>query len=542
MRKNICKDIIEFLKTNFNGQSNQLENITKIQKLALFVDDYLEVEELDQLLDEIMKNQDAINSFNSLVEAISIKNDKKIVTKVNSVLNNYTVLTLINMFCEITGKEISINITPDYSTIEVSDSVSMYLKEISQYPLLNRREEIVLAQNYAMGDEKAKRDLINCNLRLVVPMAKSYLSSGVPFEDLIQDGNMGLIKAVDKFDCNKGYKFSTYATWWIKQSIRRAIANNSKIIRIPASQQEAYRLYLEAIENLSLSLNHYPSDEELAKYLNISLNKLRKIKACPVNVLSLNENITDDQGDEKMEFIKSDENLETDFSNSQMYASLLDILEDINVSDNAKYVFRRRFIDDSPGTLTEIGNELNITHERVRQLEGKVLRKMKIILEAQENYPKNWRKILEKKKVLKKPLIKQEPEIVFIPVKKQTPKFNEMQLRLIQLSLQYFKIYSETEISTSLCEMTPIEQKVLFNVLLIKNNLADSNLNINTEVILNRFEYILIKKFNLSEECLKTRKRDVLISILKNLYKSLEIEKANIVSINNLKGCINYGK
>ena len=542
MRKNICKDISGFLKNNFNGQSSQLDNITRIQNLTKYIDDHLEIEQLDDLLEEIIKNENATSSFNSFIEVINIKNDKKIVAKVNKALSNQTIITLVNMFCEITEKTVNINITPNYSTIKLGDSVSMYLEEIGQYPLLNKREELILAQNYATGDKKAKQDLINCNLRLVIPIAKNFTNSGLPIEDLIQEGNIGLLKAVEKFDYRKGYKFSTYATWWIKQSIRRAITEKSRLIRLSVSQLEEYNSYLKAVEKLSLTLVHIPNDEEIAKFLNISTQKLIKIKSYPVQIASLNESISGEHSDETMEFIKNNENFEDKYLDSQLYYDLANILEELNVSDSAKLVFKRRFFCDNPDTLTAIGADLNITHEGVRQIEKKVLEKLKVVLKAQEQYPKNWRKILEKKGVLKKRKIEIDPQEKLKKVEKPLPKFNNMQNKLINLLLQYFKIYSEAEVSWSICELTQIEQMILYNALLIKNNLTDNNLNIKPEVILNRFESILITKFIISEESLKIKKRNILIKTLKNLYKSLETEKLNKVSTNELGGGINYGK
>ena len=263
--------------------------------------------------------------------------------------------------------------------ISIDDPVRMYLKEIGKVPLLTAEEEIDIAQRMEQGDEEAKQKLTEANLRLVVSIAKRYVGRGMLFLDLIQEGNLGLIKAVDKFDYRKGYKFSTYATWWIRQAITRAIADQARTIRIPVHMVETINKLIRVSRQLLQEYGREPTPDEIAKVMDISENKVREIIKIAQEPVSLETPIGEEEDSHLGDFIPDDDAPAPAEAASftLMKEQLLDVLD--TLTPREEKVLRLRFgLDDGhQRTLEEVGREFKVTRERIRQIEAKALRKLR---------------------------------------------------------------------------------------------------------------------------------------------------------------------
>ena len=263
--------------------------------------------------------------------------------------------------------------------VKISDPVRMYLKEIGRVPLLSAAEEIELAKRIEEGDEEAKRRLAEANLRLVVSIAKRYVGRGMLFLDLIQEGNLGLIKAVEKFDYRKGYKFSTYATWWIRQAITRAIADQARTIRIPVHMVETINKLIRISRQLLQELGREPSAEEIAAEMDMSPEKVREIQKIAQEPVSLETPIGEEDDSHLGDFIPDDDALAP--ADAAAYELLKEQLEDVldTLTEREENVLRLRFgLDDGrTRTLEEVGKVFGVTRERIRQIEAKALRKLR---------------------------------------------------------------------------------------------------------------------------------------------------------------------
>lgn len=262
----------------------------------------------------------------------------------------------------------------------VSDPVRMYLKEIGRIPLLNREEEIRLAQKVEAGEADAKKKLIDANLRLVVSIAKKYIGRGMTFLDLIQEGNKGLIRAVEKFDWTKGFKFSTYATWWIRQAITRSIADQARTIRIPVHMVETINKLMRTSRRMMQELGREPTPEEIAVEMEMEADKVREIQKISQNTTSLEAPVG--SGDDESvlgDFISDDKQLSPyDVTSQQMLRENIDEVLSALTDREAK-VLRMRFglAGNKMMTLEEVGRKFGVTRERIRQIEAKALRKLK---------------------------------------------------------------------------------------------------------------------------------------------------------------------
>lgn len=263
--------------------------------------------------------------------------------------------------------------------ISIDDPVRMYLKEIGKIPLLSAKEEIELAQRMEAGDEIAKKRLVEANLRLVVSIAKRYVGRGMLFLDLIQEGNLGLIKAVEKFDYTKGYKFSTYATWWIRQAITRAIADQARTIRIPVHMVETINKLIRISRQLLQKLGREPKPEEIAKEMDIPEDKIREILKIAQEPVSLETPIGEEEDSHLGDFIPDDDAPAP--AEAAAYSLLKEQLEDVlsSLNDREQKVLKLRFglEDGRARTLEEVGREFDVTRERIRQIEAKALRKLR---------------------------------------------------------------------------------------------------------------------------------------------------------------------
>ena len=263
--------------------------------------------------------------------------------------------------------------------LTINDPVRMYLKEIGQIKLLTMDEELALAERIIDGDATAKTILAEANLRLVVSIAKRYVGRGMLFLDLIQEGNIGLMKSVEKFDVTKGYKFSTYATWWIRQAITRAIADQARTIRVPVHMVETINKLARIQRQLTLELNREPSEEELAKKMGISVEKIREIYKISQEPVSLETPIGEEDDSHLGDFIKDERNLSPEeyATNEMLKDEISEVLE--TLTEREEKVIRLRFglEDGKSRTLEEVGQMFGVTRERIRQIEAKALRKLR---------------------------------------------------------------------------------------------------------------------------------------------------------------------
>ncbi|MGI6205449.1 MAG: RNA polymerase sigma factor RpoD [Anaerovoracaceae bacterium] len=263
--------------------------------------------------------------------------------------------------------------------IPVDDPVRMYLKEIGKVPLLSAEEEIELAKRIEQGDEEARKKLCEANLRLVVSIAKRYVGRGMQFLDLIQEGNLGLIKAVSKFDYTKGYKFSTYATWWIRQSVTRAIADQARTIRIPVHMVETINKLVRVSRQLMQELGREPTPEEIAAEMDITVEKVMEIQRIAQEPVSLETPIGEEDDSHLGDFIPDNDIVTPDeaAAYSMLKDQLVEVLDTLTEREQNVLSLRFGLKDGRPRTLEEVGRQMDVTRERIRQIEAKAIRKLK---------------------------------------------------------------------------------------------------------------------------------------------------------------------
>ena len=332
-----------------------------------------------ECLEEMNLDGEAVDKFYEALEANNIDIDipagDVLAPLDDDVLDDIGELSTLE---EVTEEEL--NSTDDLAdSLSTDDPVRMYLKEIGKVPLLTPEEEIDLAVKMAEGDEDAKRRMTEANLRLVVSIAKRYVGRGMLFLDLIQEGNLGLIKAVEKFDHTKGYKFSTYATWWIRQAITRAIADQARTIRIPVHMVETINKTIRISRQLLQELGHDPSAEEIAEEMGMPVEKVRDILKIAQEPVSLETPIGEEEDSHLGDFIPDEDASEP--SEAASFSLLREQLEEVldTLAPREKKVLELRFgiVDGRTRTLEEVGKEFNVTRERIRQIEAKALRKLR---------------------------------------------------------------------------------------------------------------------------------------------------------------------
>ena len=320
------------------------------------------------------------NEIHSAFDGIEVAPEE--LEKLYDVLESEKIEIVEDMDKELEDIEVSKEELEDLSIpegISIDDHVKMYLKEIGKVNLLSADEEMDLAQKMADGDEEAKKKLAEANLRLVVSIAKRYVGRGMMFLDLIQEGNLGLIRAVDKFDYTKGYKFSTYATWWIRQAITRAIADQARTIRIPVHMVETINKLVRVSRQLVQELGREPTPEELAKGLNMSVEKVREISKISQEPVSLETPIGEEEDSHLGDFIPDDDAPAPSEAASYVLLKeqLVDVLKTLTPREAKVLKLRFGLIDGRQRTLEEVGKEFNVTRERIRQIEAKALRKLR---------------------------------------------------------------------------------------------------------------------------------------------------------------------
>ena len=331
-----------------------------------------------ECLGEMNLDSEVLDKFYETLEANGVYIDlaaADLLPPIDDVLPEVEELAAIE---EVTQEEINDTdaLADSFST---DDPVRMYLKEIGKVPLLSPEEELELATRMSQGDEEARHRITEANLRLVVSIAKRYVGRGMLFLDLIQEGNLGLIKAVEKFDHTKGYKFSTYATWWIRQAITRAIADQARTIRIPVHMVETINKTIRVSRQLLQELGHDPSAEEIARELDMPVEKVRDILKISQEPVSLETPIGEEEDSHLGDFIPDEDASEP--SEAASFSLLREQLEEVldTLAPREKKVLELRFgiVDGRTRTLEEVGKEFNVTRERIRQIEAKALRKLR---------------------------------------------------------------------------------------------------------------------------------------------------------------------
>ncbi len=340
------KDLIELGKKN--------ENVLTFEQLAEALKGLeIDNDSLDELYNALMENGIEVVSEDSTAAGGGEKVDEE----ENLVL---------------TDEEIT-------KDININDPVRMYLKEIGRISLLSGDEEMDLSVRIANGDEAAKNILAESNLRLVVSIAKRYVGRGLLFLDLIQEGNIGLMKAVEKFDYGKGYKFSTYATWWIRQAITRALADQARTIRVPVHMVETINKMARVQRQMTLELNREPSDEELAEKMGISVEKVREVMKISQDPVSLDTPIGEEDDSHLGDFIKDERSMSPEeyATNEILKEEIQNVLMTLQEREREVLELRFGLIDGTSHTLEEVGKKFNVTRERIRQIEAKALRKLR---------------------------------------------------------------------------------------------------------------------------------------------------------------------
>ena len=357
MDENTQAKFAEKIKELLN-MAKKKKNVLEYQEISdHFADLHLEEEQMDEILDALEK---------SGIDVLRITDDDDIPDEE----------LLLSDEDEVDMENLDLSI-PDGISIE--DPVRMYLKEIGKVPLLSAEEEIELAKRMENGDQEAKKRLAEANLRLVVSIAKRYVGRGMLFLDLIQEGNLGLIKAVEKFDYRKGYKFSTYATWWIRQAITRAIADQARTIRIPVHMVETINKLIRVSRQLLQELGREPTPEEISEEMGMPVDRVREILKISQEPVSLETPIGEEEDSHLGDFIQ-DDNVPVP-AEAASFTLLREQLVEVlgTLTEREQKVLRLRFgLDDGRArTLEEVGKEFNVTRERIRQIEAKALRKLR---------------------------------------------------------------------------------------------------------------------------------------------------------------------
>ncbi|MBU5478937.1 RNA polymerase sigma factor RpoD [Eubacterium sp. MSJ-13] len=354
------------------------ERLIALKELAKSKKNVLELGEINNFLADIQLDEEKTEKVIDLLEASGV--DVLRISDDKDDADDDALILELEESGEVPDEDEIENIdlsVPD--GVSIDDPVRMYLKEIGKVPLLSADEEVELAQRMENGDIEAKKKLAEANLRLVVSIAKRYVGRGMLFLDLIQEGNLGLIKAVEKFDYKKGYKFSTYATWWIRQAITRAIADQARTIRIPVHMVETINKYVRVQRQLLQELGREPQPEEIAKQMNMPVDRVREIQKISLEPVSLETPIGEEEDSHLGDFIQ-DDNVPVP-AEAAAFTLLREQLDEVlgTLTEREQKVLKLRFglEDGRARTLEEVGKEFKVTRERIRQIEAKALRKLR---------------------------------------------------------------------------------------------------------------------------------------------------------------------
>ena len=353
--------IVEEL-TKYANEHSGFVNNKYLESLDLF--NLIDIDDIEEIKSKLAENQVEFIDEGENLEDIEIVED---------------LIDLEDEKEDAEDEEIKLEDFSDLKGFNIDDPVKMYLKEIGKIPLLSADEERILAENMEAGDIEAKKKLAETNLRLVVSIAKRYVGRGMQFLDLIQEGNMGLMKAVEKFDFRRGFKFSTYATWWIRQAITRSIADQARTIRIPVHMVETINKLVRIERQLVQELGREPTNEEISEHMGSEVDKVNEIRKIAQEPVSLETPIGEEDDSHLGDFIEDETAIAPD--EAANFSMLKEQLNQVlsTLSDREKKVLELRFglNDGTPRTLEEVGKEFEVTRERIRQIEAKALRKLK---------------------------------------------------------------------------------------------------------------------------------------------------------------------
>ncbi|MCI6266936.1 MAG: sigma-70 family RNA polymerase sigma factor [Erysipelotrichaceae bacterium] len=480
LNKRIKKELIKKEKAIFiiNNYINKYlkkntiyeHSIKNLKKLNIFFNTYNYIPNPDVLLEIIEENE----ILSKMIELVIEKDKSQIVSgNLDKFLkDNNTMILMIETYCMINNIEIKESeklekINEDENSLELTNNVKMYLQEIEKIPLLSREEEQKLVEKIKQEDSNARKILIESNLKLVVSIAKKYIGRGLPFLDLIQEGNTGLIKAVEKFDSNRGYKFSTYATYWIRQAITRAIENKGRNVRVSVGMSQKISAYKKTISNLETKLNRQPTINEIANEMNLTLPEVMKLHELQSDTISLNTLIGDNKNTELESFIPtSKESPEDIVIINSMKHQVRNLLKNCNLKPREieVLILRFGFNNREPMLLKEIGEKLNISGERVRQIEAQALRKIRNSKHIKElaEYMQDPDKSLQNIEFFRKKYKETgNSNKTFLNEDEKTQGKEKKEMAKLQTIYQYFKDYTKEEIDTMLEQLTEIEQTLV---------------------------------------------------------------------------------
>ncbi len=379
-----AKKILSNLTNNIC--SSRVDNLKRAEKILGYLGRFISTYHINlsyEVYSELLRNNDNLNNIVGIV--FKDNKDNIINGRCDEVFNSYFLVSLMEIYAA--NNNIEIKNEPDaYSdSFYTNDAFKIYIKDVTSYPLLTSSEEIALARKIKYCDKdsaeyKEAKDLfISSNLRLVIAIAKKYINKGLDYMDIIQEGNFGLMTAVDRFDVDKGFKFSTYATWWIKQAISRALAVKSRNIRLPVHISEKLYIYNREVSKLNMKLNHDATIEEIVKYLGYTEKEIKELESIKFDTVSYNEMVGEDSDFELLSLLSDDDDkLIKESEDKDLRKELIDVLQ-TQLSEREAYILAQRFgfITGKPMTLEAIGKEYGITRERVRQIEGKALIKIR---------------------------------------------------------------------------------------------------------------------------------------------------------------------
>ena len=455
-----------------NSRTKKMNNINDIikqfEKYNKFFEAYNFIPNPDLLIDLLNNNK----IYYKMTE-ILVKKNKKEITSGNSeiIFNNTLIVSTVDTYCMLNNieiKEEEIEIEEDSSSEIVTNSVTTYLREIGNKPILSKEEEISLAKRISEGDNLAKEKLIECNLKLVVSIARRYYNRGLPFLDLIQEGNLGLMTAVEKYEVERGFKFSTYATWWIRQGITRALADKGRNVRIPVHLHEKIMVLNKISSDLEKVLGREPTAAEIANEMNISLTKVSELLKLKQDTISINSMVGDDGDTELENFIPASPTTPEDEAiDNTLNENVKQLLEECNLKPREMEVlmYRYGFYDGSPMTLEEIGKIYNITRERVRQVESRALMKIRrsryvkefaVFTQNPEESKARIEEFREKYRESKNPYKS------FLKSDGRTKeKENDNMPKPLKTIYQYFKEYTKEQVDAMLTKLTEEERALV---------------------------------------------------------------------------------
>lgn len=448
------KGIIDFINEKFKFSDSVRICKSNINSLTHFYKKMIEKENAEIDCIELINQSDRLRE--SLKVIVEDNMDKIQKNELNKISNNEVFLLFIEAYCIQNGIEIQ---EEDLNILEISqnssDSIKMYLQEISQFSVLTREEEVELAKRIEKGDSEAEKEMINHNLKLVASIAKKYVGRDLEYLDLIQEGNIGLMKTISKYDYRKGIKFSTYATYWIKQSITRGIMNKARTIKIPVHMQEQSNKVKRVEEKLRQEFNREPTIEEIAKSCHISIKKVEDIKKSMQGLIYLNEKVGVEAEDELLIFIPDEDapNPEEHVLTKMERAEIVKLLEELPEREQEIIKCRFGFYGDKIIPLEELSKVFGITRQRIQQLEGKALRKLSIALRRKK-----------KNEEIEDP--SQRESIVFLPI--EDKELGKIRYRTLKSYLKtippriadYESLIECDFLRKKLCEMKDIEFRI----------------------------------------------------------------------------------